>query len=183
MKKNIKRMAGVGAVVLAGTVFGPLDAVWAGHTNTVLEAELRGRNEVPADDSRRILVGDITGRGEAYVFGIDGDAKTLCYVLTVDRIDVSTSPANGAHIHRGVEGENGPVVANLAFPSDDGNSADCLTEGEVGPGTTPKFPVVDGKATTVAEILANPQNFYVNVHNAEYPAGAIRGQLAPESHS
>jgi hypothetical protein len=61
-------------------------------------------------------------------------------------------------------------VANLAAPGD-GNAADCLTEGEAG-----KF-VGD---QTVAEILADPGSYYVNVHNAEYPGGAIRGQLMAE---
>ena len=28
-------------------------------------------------------------------------------------------------------------------------------------------------------ILKNSGAYYVNVHNAEYPAGALRGQLAP----
>ena len=47
----------------------------------------------------------------------------------------------------------------------------------VGPGTTPKFPTGE----PVAAILADPSGYYVNVHNAEYPGGAIRGQLAPLS--
>ncbi len=137
----------------------------AGHTNTVLETSLNGRSEVGTEGSRRIA-GDPDGRGEAYVFGIDGDPTTLCYVLLVTKID----PATAAHIHKGVAGTNGPVVVNLAAPGD-GNAADCLTEGEEG-----KF--VDDQ--TVADILANPDQYYVNVHNADYPGGAIRGQLAPQ---
>jgi hypothetical protein len=27
-------------------------------------------------------------------------------------------------------------------------------------------------------IAANPANYYVNVHNAPFPGGAVRGQLA-----
>lgn len=136
----------------------------AGHTNTVLETSLSGRSEVRDGAVTSRNVGDPNGRGEAYVFGIDGDTATLCYVLTVDKI----GPATAAHIHEGAPGSNGPVVANLAAPAD-GNAADCLTEGEAG-----KFPTGE----TVASILATPTDYYINVHNAEYPGGAIRGQLA-----
>jgi hypothetical protein len=130
----------------------------------VLEANLDGRSEVATGAKNNRIVGDPNGRGEAYVFGIDGDATTLCYVLTVNKIATATA----AHIHEGSAGANGPVVVNLAAPAD-GNAADCLTEGE------------DGKFVgdqTVADILDNPEDYYVNVHNAEYPGGAIRGQLA-----
>ena len=178
MKTKIKLAAGLTAAIAGGALLGPLNGAFAGHLNVLEEAHLRGRNEVPADPTVRGNVGDRNGSGEAYVFGIDGDPTTLCYVLTVDKI----APATAAHIHEGARGENGPVVANLAAPAD-GNAADCLTQGEVGPGTTPKFPTgADGvPLTTVAEILANPGDYYVNVHNAEFPGGAIRGQLKLQS--
>ncbi len=162
MKRRTRVMSGA-AVLAAAVTLGGVGIASAGHSNAVLEAELNGRQEVSMDGSRRSNIGDSDGSGEAYVFGIDGDAKTLCYVLTVDRI----RPATAAHIHEAVEGTNGPVVVNLAAPAD-GNAADCLTEGEAG-----KF-VGD---QTVAEILNNPENYYVNVHNEKYPNGAIRGQL------
>ncbi len=169
-KKRLAVAGAVAATAITATVV-PIGMAVAGHTNTVLETDLNGRNEVSTTTNR--IVGDPNGRGEAYVFGIDGDPTTLCYVLTVDKI----APATGAHIHRGSAGSNGPIVVNLAPPGD-GNAADCLTEGE-GAGLTPPAPkFINGG--TVAEILANPENFYVNVHNAEYPTGAIRGQLQAE---
>ena len=145
----------------------------AGHSNDLLEAALDGRSEVATDARDRRVVGDPNGKGEAYVFGVDGDATTLCYVLTVDGIaELDLAPGSGraAHIHEGPAGTNGPVVANLAWPQD-GDAADCLTEGEAGKGLTP------GK---VLDILENPEDYYVNVHNSEFPGGAIRGQLTPQ---
>ena len=160
-----KRLAIAGAAAAAAITAAvvPMGMAVAGHTNTVLQTDLDGRAEVGSDNR---LAGDPNGRGEAYVFGVDGDATTLCYVLTVDKIGTAVA----AHIHEGAAGSNGPVVVNLAAPAD-GNAAGCLTEGEMG-----KF-VGD---QTVAEILADPGDYYVNVHNAEYPGGAIRGQLQPE---
>lgn len=156
MRKKMAIGAALGTAFLGGALLSPIGLASAGHENSVLTAQLSGRQEVAK--------GDPNGRGEAYVFGIDGDTTTLCYVLTVKGIGTATA----AHIHEGAPGENGDVVVNLGAPAD-GDAADCLTEGEEG-----KF--LDGQ--TVAEILANPEDYYVNVHNAEYPGGAIRGQLA-----
>ncbi len=169
MKTKSKLAAGLTAAIAGGALLGPLNGAFAGHLNVLEEAHLNGRQEVPADPTVRGNVGDRNGRGQAFVFGIDNDPTTLCYVLTVEKI----APATAAHIHEGPRGENGPVVANLAAPAD-GNAADCLTEGEAG-----KFPTdANGvPLTTVAEILATPGDYYVNVHNAEFPSGAIRGQL------
>lgn len=171
MRKNVKIVMGAALAFAAGGVLAPITIANAGHTNSVLTTELDGRSEVATGAKNQRIVGDPNGTGEAYVFGVDGDLTTLCYVLTVDKIGAATA----AHIHEGAPGANGPIVVNLAAPGD-GNAADCLTEGEVGPGTTPKFPTGE----TVQAILQNPGDYYVNVHNPEYPGGAIRGQLSAE---
>ncbi len=159
----------IGAAVLTAVLL--VGVAVAGHTNTILNTDLDGREEVATDAGNRGLVGDPNGRGEVYVFGIDGDPKTLCYVLLVDKIQL-VEPGMAAHIHEAAAGANGPIVVSLARPFD-GNSADCLTEGEVLPNGTPVF----APGQTAADVLANPDDYYVNVHNAEYPGGAIRGQL------
>ncbi|WP_392543256.1 CHRD domain-containing protein [Oryzobacter telluris] len=154
-------IAGAGALVAA--------PAFAGHTNTLLEADLTGRAQVAADGSKA-LSGDPNGKGSVYVFGIDGDPTTLCYVLQVSKVaETEQAPGNGraAHIHRGAAGTNGPVEVNLAWPQD-GQAADCLTEGEAGKGLDPG---------EVQRILADPAAYYVNVHNTEFPNGAVRGQL------
>ena len=154
-------MAGLGMVLAAPAV--------AGHTNALLEADLTGRAQV-ASDGTKGNVGDPNGRGSVYVFGIDGDPTTLCYVLEADKLaELDQAPGSGraAHIHAGAKGTNGPVEVNLAWPQD-GQAADCLTEGEAGEGLDPG---------EVQRILADPHAYYVNVHNTEYPDGAIRGQL------
>jgi len=170
MRLKVGKRALLVAGVAAALVVGILSVAFAGHTNTILFTELDGRQEVATEATDSRIVGDRNGSGEAYVFGIDGDPTTLCYVLVVDKIET----AMAAHIHEGPRGTNGPVVVNLAAPGD-GNAADCLTEGEILGSGAEAFP---GAQVTVAEILANPSNYYVNVHNAAFPNGAIRGQLA-----
>jgi len=167
----------VGAVgVAAGALVASSQGALAGHANPVLQANLDGRQEVASGATNRRIAGDPNGRGEAYVFGVDGDPaqQKLCYVVVVHKIaelDLAPGAPRAAHIHRGAAGTNGPVIVNLAWPQG-GQSADCLTVGETR-GGNPVF--VNGG--TPGEIFANPEGFYVNVHNGEYPAGAVRGQL------
>ncbi|MCP5301431.1 MAG: CHRD domain-containing protein [Chromatiaceae bacterium] len=140
------------------------------HANTVLEAVLAGREKLAGGTIDRRIVGDPNDCGEACVFGVDGDPSTLCYGLSVDRIQ--RAPVAGGmagHMHEGERGENGPVVALLAGP-EEGNAADCLTEGEPG-----EFPT--GESRIVQYILSNPAQLCLNVHNPADPVGAIRGQL------
>lgn len=179
---NLLRLNAVAAASALAAACLLASPVQAGHLNIVLEASLDGRQEVATGNSNRRIVGDPTGRGEAYVFGIDANTTTLCYLIQVERIEeLSLPPGNGrqAHIHRGVRGQNGPVVVTLAWPQD-GRSADCIAEDRILPNGNPAFARDRNTGVPLAtafEILMNPEQFYVNVHNAEYPAGAVRGQL------
>lgn len=167
MKRILIGAATAAAGLAAGLMLAPT-AAQAGHTNTLVGAHLTGRAEVST--TAKGVVGDPNGRGEAYVFGVDGDPTTLCYLIEVSRIaelDQAPGGARMAHIHKGAEGTNGPVEVNLAFPQG-GQAADCLTEGEPGKGLDPG---------EVQAILGDPGAYYVNVHNGEFPGGAVRGQL------
>ena len=164
-------LARVGLVSLA--LAAPLAI--AGHLNVLLNADMDGREEVNTGNNNAV-VGDPDGRGEAYVFGIDGRTDVVCYNLRVRRIaELDQAPLAGvrmAHIHRGRRGENGPVVANLAWPQG-GQSADCLD----GLSQRARFAADVVPTALVVDLLANPENYYVNVHNDEHRGGAIRGQL------
>ena len=110
-------------------------------------AQLAGANE-PAG-------GDPDGAGLARV-EINDTTNTVCTDLEVRMI----SPATAAHIHRGAAGVDGPPVITLDVPDDD-DSDDCD----------------DVQDALVDEIRNNPGGFYVNVHTADHPDGAIRGQV------
>jgi hypothetical protein len=189
-----KRTIAIGVTGLAaGLILGPVQGALAGHTNRLLEAGLDGRSQVPAQGQSMRIVGDPNGTGEAYVFGIDNakvpdgaggfviedNTDTLCYIIEVDKVSGTENNPGGAfvaHIHEGQPGENGPVVVSLAFPTG-GQAADCIGEDRVNPTTNaPLF----AAGQTAQEILANPDDYYINVHNQEFPDGAVRGQLEGE---
>lgn len=111
-------------------------------------ASLTGAAEVPGP-------GDPDGSGRAEITIIDA-TDNVCFDIDV----LGIAPATAAHIHRGVAGVSGPPVVTLEAPTD-GDSDGCVSVG----------------GALADEIEANPSGFYVNVHNAEYPGGAVRGQL------
>lgn len=96
--------------------------------------------------------GDPDATGSAMI-GLDRMEQKVCWIL--DWTDMA--PPTAAHIHRGDATEAGPVVIPLS-PMRRG----CTSGVDRG---------------LFREIRENPSEFYVNIHNAEYPDGAIRGQL------
>ena len=112
-----------------------------------LFAAMSGGEEAPDD-------GDSDGYGAAVVdFSRPG---RICFRIQAREIE----DAVAGHIHRGAPGVAGPVVVPFF-------------EGEV---PARRRCVRVARALRI-EIRRFPQRFYVNVHNGDHPAGAIRGQL------
>ena len=139
------------AAIVALTIAGPASAAKLGGADQggLLTTTLTGAEEVPGP-------GDPDGTGFAAVTVNPGQGL-VCYELSVSGI----APATGAHIHEVPPGVAGPVVVPLEAPSD-GSSGGCIDVGRA----------------LAKDILKDPADYYVNVHNEEYEAGALRGQLS-----
>ena len=120
-----------------------------GMSRMALNVTMTGIQEVPGP-------GDPDGTGTAEV-RVNASEGQVCWNLYARGID----PATAAHIHRGAAGVAGPPVVTLTTPDAAGRSQGCAT--------------VD--PNVAREIALRGHDFYVNVHNAAHPAGAIRGQL------
>ena len=100
--------------------------------------------------------GDPDGHATAEI-SISDEAGQVCWDINDVR---GIGPITGAHIHRGARGVNGPVVFTLR-ESNEGRYQGCT----------------DASEWTQEFLEAAPGAFYVQVHTAEFPNGAIRGQL------
>ena len=95
--------------------------------------------------------GDPDGRGS---FTADVDAVTgdFCYSLSGTGISKPTM----AHVHSGAPGSDGPPVITIEVAQD---MCQAVEPDRLKP------------------IIAAPGNYYVNIHTADFPKGALRGQL------
>ena len=140
------------AAIAALAIAGPASAAKLGGADQggrQLTTTLTGEQEVP-------VLGDLDGIGFATVTVNPGQG-VVCYELSVSGI----AQATAAHIHEAPVGMAGPVVLGL-LPPTDGSSSGCVEVGRA----------------LAKDILKNPADYYVNVHNAEFPLGALRGQLS-----
>jgi hypothetical protein len=113
-----------------------------------MTVQMTGAAEVPGP-------GDPDGSGTA-TLTLDQDKGQLCFSISVSKIQTPTM----AHIHSGAAGKAGGVKVPFSKAADGGWTG-CAS--------------VDKAVLT--DIMQNPGNYYVNVHNAEFPNGALRGQL------
>lgn len=130
----------------------PPQAVAPPAAGTRFTATLDGRQEVSA--SGQLGAGDPDGTGTFDAI-LSASRDTICYRLRVDGI----AAGSRFHVHQGAAGQNGPIVIPFFETNQQPRPDACV---KVDP------PVAAG-------IIAS--DFYVNVHNQDFPAGAIRGQL------
>ena len=95
--------------------------------------------------------GDPDGSGTATVT-VSVREREVCYNFEVNDIE----PLTGAHIHEAPSGSPGPIVVPL---DESGSGCETVT------------------ARLAAQILARPSRYYLNVHTADFPAGALRDEL------
>jgi hypothetical protein len=119
------------------------------HGGSALTTDMTGAEEAPGP-------GDPDGTGTAVITLNHGQGE-VCFELTVENI----APATAAHIHVAPPGVPGPVVVGLTAPTD-GSSSGCVSVAR----------------ELIKAIADAPDAYYINVHNAAFPAGAVRGQLS-----
>ena len=144
--------AGTGPVALDDEGTGPEQSSAVGNgATTRLTAELTGAAEVHDR-------GDPDGRGSATVV-VEPGRSQLCYRIDVEGVE----EVDGSSVHEGPAGEDGAVLLGLAPPLD-GSSEGCVT----------------AEPALLTQVERSPERFYLNIRSADHPAGAVRGQLAPQ---
>ncbi len=124
-----------------------------GTGGKALVAKLSGANEFP-------VAANPADRGNVVV---RLNAKTLkvCWSFSNLKLtpkDALSATPTASHIHTGAKGVSGAVFVGFG-------------------GTFTRSGCTTTTKANIDAILANPSGYYVNVHNASYPGGAIRGQL------
>lgn len=144
-------LAAATAALIGGVAYGAVGAGGASGAGTA------DTHHHPGSHLGAVLVGgnEVPGPGDADGWGL-ADVRVkkgeVCWLITVNAVD----PITAAHIHAGPAGVAGPIVVPLD-PVDRG----CT----------------DVDRRTARFIDVHPDQFYVNVHNPAFPAGALRGQL------
>jgi hypothetical protein len=156
-------------LLLTGPLVFVLALVVPAHADTIYSAVLLGSNEVPPIGSPGTGVG---------VFTLSGNMLTIAETFTG-----LTAPANAAHIHCcGPVGVNEIVAVPFTpFPNATAGAFNTTVDLSLAGTYTAAFIAQEGGTVGLAEagLIAalNNGNAYANIHDSNFPAGEIRGQI------
>ena len=112
--------------------------------------------KIPLNNGQE-TTGAVGGAHGKFSYTING--TQFCYTLSVTGL---TAPATDAHVHHAPQGVAAPPIIPLGAPHETSfDVAGCVT----------------ADAAVLADLMANPRDYYMNVHTSTYPGGEIRGQL------
>lgn len=134
--------------------------------------------DVPSRALLGIFRADLTGANEVDVKDADATGTFLCALYDDGSLEFASAVepewadlVNDAHIHVGPANLPGPIFVDLIHGENVFDPATGFGEDELAAD-------VD-RAAKLAEIAANPGEYYVNIHTEVAPDGFVRGQLAP----
>lgn len=165
--------AGVAVAAAGGVAIAAPPAV-AGSGNTgssggsILAASMNGANEVPTQGGP--AVGDKDGRALQFV-QVKGDKVSVTVSWR------GTGKPTALHIHQGAKGTNGGVKVDFTKLLGKGESKSKGDSKSKSKGNRVTGTVKVHDAALLAQLKAKPNSFYANLHTAEFPGGAVRGQL------
>jgi hypothetical protein len=136
------------ALIGVAVVVVSLVAVFAASARTTAATQLEATLNGKAEGAPK------TNKGKAEVT-LNAKTGKVCWDFKLAKIDGKPTQA---HIHKGKAGVAGNVVVPFG--------ASFKRQG-----------CTSAAKSLVRAILKSPGSYYVNVHNAKHPAGAMRGQL------
>ncbi|HLM37760.1 MAG TPA: CHRD domain-containing protein [Gaiellaceae bacterium] len=136
------------ALIAAGVAAASLAAALAAGAATNATTKLEANLRGAAEGA------PASNRGRAEI-RLTPSTGRVCWELRITKID---GKPNASHIHKGRRGISGNVVVPLGAGY---KRQGCTTASKA----------------LVRAIVRTPGAYYVNVHNAKHPAGAMRGQL------
>jgi hypothetical protein len=145
----VRRIA-IALVASAGLLLAAAGPASAEPGGVPFRVDLTGESEVTAGGVPN--QGDLDATGTATVT-INPGLGQVCWTIDVAG---DIEPIQAAHIHAATADTTGGIVVH--FNPYTGGCTDVTRE-------------------LALAIILNPDEYYVNVHNAEFPAGALRGQL------
>lgn len=135
----------------------------ASAVTVIYNVTLTGANEITGGAASGDLNGSAIG-----TLTLNTDTNNISWSLTLVNIDPPTgAKVTDFHIHTGNFNQQGGVLIGLGVP---GGSL-------VGTSFAGNINVAGGDITDMATVIANPSGFYLNIHNQEFPGGAVRGQI------